>query len=234
MSEQGKSYNARPFIDAKDNRLVISFFTQFTKFLAKRTFYRVYLENLYGSNINQSTLYYGNHNSWWDALTPLLLNQYVLQQHPRAVMEWEQVKQYPFFRRIGCFSIDRSDPRSALRSLQRGAEWLNSEPGRSLFLYPEGKITNPMLPDSPFESGIGWMMSRLDEQVDVVPLIQHSHLMHHAKPNLFIKLGKPLDRNLLGTDKKEAASTLHRIMVEERTNLIHKASDKQPDFTKLI
>lgn len=217
----------RPFIDAKDNRFVASFFTVFTKFLAKRTFHRVYLENEYGSNIStRSTLFFGNHNAWWDALTPLLLNQYVFKQHPRAVMEWEQVHRYPFFRRIGCFSIDRKDPRSALQSLRYGINWLNSEPGRSLYLYPEGKITNPLLPHSPFETGIGWMTSQLAEHVDLVPLIQHAHFMHHAKPDLFIQVGQPVDRVAMGKDKKEITNQLYDIIKVMKDDLILKASPK--------
>lgn len=223
LSEPG----SRPFIDAKDNRFVASFFTVFTKFLANRTFHRVYLDNEYGTNIStRSTLYFGNHNAWWDALTPLLLNQYVFKQHPRAVMEWEQVHRYPFFRRIGCFSIDRRDPRSALKSLRYGIEWLNKQPGRSLYLYPEGKITNPLLPHSPFETGIGWMTSQLADHVDLVPLVQHSHFMHHAKPDLFIQIGGPVERTSIAKDKKEVTNQLYDIIRIMKDDLILRASPK--------
>ncbi|MCH8556200.1 MAG: lysophospholipid acyltransferase family protein [Balneolia bacterium] len=226
----------RPFIDAKDNRFVVSFFTVFTKFLAKRTFRKVYLNNGYGRKVkNRSTLYFGNHNAWWDALTPLLLNQYVLKQHPRAVMEWEQVHRYPFFRRIGCFSIDRKDYRSALKSLRYGIEWLNNAPGRSLFLYPEGKITNPQLPDSQFETGIGWMASQLEEHVDLVPFIQHSHLMHHSKPELYLQLGSPVDRSgFKASSKKDITASLEAQIKTQQLLFVEKASAKEHDIPVLF
>lgn len=222
----------RPFIDAKDNRFVASFFTVFTKFLAKRTFRKIYLSNGYGNNVKgRSTLYFGNHNAWWDALTPLLLNQYVLKQHPRAVMEWEQVHRYPFFRRIGCFSIDRKDHRSALKSLRYGIDWLNTTPGRSLFLYPEGKITNPQLQDFPFETGIGWMASQLERHVDLVPLIQHSHFMHHAKPELYLQLGAAVDRTVFKqANKKEITAALESHVKTLKVSFIEKASAKEHDI----
>ncbi|MFW6348197.1 MAG: lysophospholipid acyltransferase family protein, partial [Cyclonatronaceae bacterium] len=135
---------SRPFIPAKSNQLVISFFKYFTRFLAGRLFHAVHFEDAYHTrSAEKTTLYFGNHNAWWDALTPLLLNEYVLKQKPRAVMEWQQVHDYPFFRRFGCFSIDRDDPRSALKSLKYGIDWLNGTPGASLYFYPEGRITNP-------------------------------------------------------------------------------------------
>jgi 1-acyl-sn-glycerol-3-phosphate acyltransferase len=221
----------RPFIDAKDNRFVASFFYMFSRFLAKRTFREVRLDNPYGSRIaDRSTLYFGNHNSWWDALTPLLLNQNIFRQHPRAVMEWEQVNRYAFFRRIGCYSIDRTNLRSAMTSLEYGVNWLNKRPGRSLYFYPEGKITNPSLPDSPFESGLAWMIPKLDTHVDLVPLIQHSHMMHHAKPTLFLRVCKPILINELPHGRKELLKALEDIIMYEKAKLVHDASPKTPEI----
>lgn len=228
---------SRPFIDAIDSRIVPEFFYYVTRFLARRTFRRVWLQNDYGAGEalqDRSTLFIGNHNAWWDALTPLLLNQKLLRQTPRAVMEWEQVDRYPFFRRIGCYSIDRKDPRSALNSLRYGINWLNGGTARNLWLYPEGKITNPVLPDSPFESGVGWMLPQLDSHVDVVPLIQHHHMMHHPKPDLFLWIGTPLSREAPGTGKKEITAALQRHINSLKHELALKASEKEPDFVRLI
>lgn len=230
---------ARPFIDAIDSRVVPAFFYQVTRFLAKRTFRAVWLQNDYGSGDalrGRSSLYVGNHNAWWDALTPLLLNQKLLRQTPRAVMEWEQVDRYPFFRRIGCYSIDRKDPRSALGSLRYGIDWLNGGTGRSLFLYPEGKITNPVLAESPFESGVGWMLPQLADHVDIVPLIQLNHMMHNPKPDLFLQLGKPLARETLGSGKKDITAALQRIITDMRQELAERASPKEPgpEFKRLV
>lgn len=226
---------SRPFIPARPNRLVINFFTYFTRFLAGRQFHRVYYEDDYQSRRpEKATLYFGNHNAWWDALTPLLLNKYVLHQQPRAVMEWQQVQDYPFFRRIGCFSIDRSDPRSALKSLQYGIEWLNGTPGASLYLYPEGRITNPQQPAPAYETGIGWMHSRLESQVDLVPLIQHTHLMHHAKPSLFLRVGPAVNRSELPENKKAASARLREIAKAEQHAFIQRASEKEPAMLRLF
>ncbi len=224
----------RPFIDAKDNRFVSSFFYGVSRFLAGRSFRNVWLKNEYGTpSPDRSTLYFGNHNAWWDALTPLLLNQKVLKQHPRAVMEWEQVKRFPFFRRIGCFSIDRTDHRSAVTSLVHGVNWLNEKPGRSLFFYPEGKITHPALDSMHFETGIGWMVPKLKPHVDLVPLVQHIHAMHHPKPSLFIYLGKPVHA-APDQDKKSITLELQKTTEKCRTMLAGLASPKEPEMDQFL
>ncbi len=224
----------RPFIDAVDNRLVSGFFYRFSRFLAKRTFKQVWIQNEYGKpSAERSTLYFGNHNSWWDALTPLILNNAVFHQRPRAVMEWEQVQRYGFFRRIGCFSIDRSDPRSALKSLLHGVNWLNEEGGRSLFFYPEGKITHPQLSTLQFETGIGWMTQKLEPHVDLVPLVQHSHAMHHHKPSLFIGIGKPVETDR-SAGKKEITQRLKEITESNLGELRELASPKTPELEILL
>lgn len=225
--KQQKDFTRNDFIEARENKWIITFFAWYSRFLAGRVFHRVYLEKRYEPAPGRSTLFFGNHSSWWDALTPLLLNHFKLRQRPRAIMEWEQVNKYPFFRRIGCFSINRGNPKSALQSLLYGIDWLN-QPGNSLFMYPEGKILNPAASSLSYESGTGWMVPRLDNHVDLVPFTQHIHQMHHHKPSLFIRLGKPVDCDKLGTDKNEITQVLRELSQAELSELIEASSSKTP------
>ncbi len=222
------------FIPADENQFVIWFFGVYTKYLAKIRFRNVYIQQDYQPEKNKSTLFYGNHSSWWDALTPLILNNYRFKQNARAVMEEPQVRRYGFFKKIGCFSIDRNDPRKALKSLAYGIDWLHGE-NNSLYLYPEGKLGNPSVSPEQisFEQGIGWMSTRLDpDKVDIVPLTQHIHLMHDHKPTLFIHIGKPVQ---LTTDgKKERTLEFESILKAQMKELIRKASEKEPGFDKWL
>ncbi len=94
--------------------------------LFRRRFRAVWLDDSAVRPSSRSTLYLGNHNSWWDALVPLLINERVLHQRARALMDVEQLRKYPFFRRLGVFSIDREHPRRALDSMEYAAALLNS------------------------------------------------------------------------------------------------------------
>ncbi len=222
----------KPFLPANESRIFMRFFAFYSKMLSKKVFKHVYLDQHYTPDSSRSTLFFGNHSMWWDALTPLLLNEYVLHQRPRAIMEWEQMYKYKFFSRIGCFSIDRSNPRSALNSLQYGTDWLN-KPGNSLYLYPEGKIVNPVKTTLEFESGIVRMLPKLAEHVDVVPLIQHINAMYHAKPSLFMRIGKPLDLNDLPTDRKHLLSILQSTVQQELNALLTDSSERSTGIRKL-
>lgn len=222
----------KPFLPAKESRIAMRFFAFYSKILSKKVFKHVYLDQYYTPDSSRSTLFFGNHSMWWDALTPLLLNEYVLHQRPRAIMEWEQMHKYKFFSRIGCFSIDRSHPRSALKSLQYGTDWLN-QPGNSLYLYPEGKIVNPVKTTLEFESGIVRMLPKLAEHVDIVPLSQHMHAMFNAKPSLFIRIGKPLNTSELPIDKKIIVKELQTVVHQELEHLIVVSSEKSPVVQKL-
>jgi 1-acyl-sn-glycerol-3-phosphate acyltransferase len=136
------------------------------------------------------TVYYLNHNSWWDGIIPLLLNEYLLKQHARAIMEDKQMKQYSFFRMIGAFSIDRDDPRKAITSLRYAVQSMKRERA-SLFIYPEGKIT-PAGSPLKFEGGLAWLRSKIPE-ADFVPIGIYIHTIRHDKPELHLHIGTPVN-----------------------------------------
>jgi 1-acyl-sn-glycerol-3-phosphate acyltransferase len=233
MPEIHKNISLNEFIPADESKLAMSFFAWYSRFKLNRVFKDVYLDSHYKPDQTRSTLYFGNHSMWWDALTPLVLNEFFFKQRPRAVMELEQVKKFSFFKKIGCFSINRSDPRSALKSLQYGIDWLNIS-GNSLYIYPQGKLENPSNTALNFETGIGWMIPKLLDHVDLVPLIQHSHFMYDASPSLYISVGKPITKESIPSKKNEIAQYLEGITKEKIRQLIDNASHKDCSFPKMF
>lgn len=189
MSATNLIKKPREFIPANENRLVKWFFKWYTRWLFKRRFERIWLNLEYAPSLEQSTLYFANHHLWWDGLSPLLLNDFVFGQRARAIMEDKQMLKYRFFSRIGAFSIDRENARSALYTLDVASDWLQGA-GNSLYLYPEGKIT---LPTDPlvFEPGIVRIIKNAPE-ADVVPIAYVLSNRSGAKPELFINVGKPI------------------------------------------
>ncbi|MDX1587234.1 MAG: lysophospholipid acyltransferase family protein, partial [Balneolaceae bacterium] len=127
---------------------------------------------------------------WWDGIIPLLLNEYRFHQKARALMEDRQMRAYPFFKKIGAFSINREDPRKAVTSLRYAVESMKRSHA-SLFIYPEGKIT-PVGSAMDFERGLAWLHSKLPE-VDFVPLAIHMHTIRHEKPELHLHVGEPVN-----------------------------------------
>jgi chlorobactene lauroyltransferase len=218
MSAPNSIKKPREFIPAKENRLVKWFFKWYTRWLFKRRFEHVWLNLGYSPSSAQSTLYFANHHLWWDGLSPLLLNEFVFGQRARAIMEDKQMLKYRFFSRIGAFSIDRENARSALYSLDVASDWLQ-DPGNSLYLYPEGKITAPADP-LVFEPGIVRIIQNAPE-ADVVPIAYVLSNRNGAKPDLFINVGRPIspDPYLAKNDHLEILRSNLELLLSETLKL---------------
>ncbi len=131
-----------------------------------------------------------NHSTWWDGYVALLVAR---QLHVDAylMMEEAQLRRYFFFSWIGCFSVDRQDARSAMRSLQYAAGILKEKPGRMVWLFPQGVITPNDHRPLEFFTGAAHL-ARLTATSLVYPLAIRIEYLAEQRPDLFISLGEPL------------------------------------------
>ncbi len=105
-------------------------------------------------------------------------------------MEDAQMKTYGFFKKIGAFSVNPDNPRSAIRSLRYAVESMN-RPRSSLFIYPEGEIVPFSTKEPEFKKGLGWIASQCPD-ADVVPIGIYIHTAASDRPELFLKIGSKL------------------------------------------
>lgn len=128
-------------------------------------------------------------------------------------MEDKQMREHGLFKRIGAFSVNLENPRSAVRSLRYAVDSMK-RPHSSLFIYPEGKIV-PFSTDQPdFKKGLGWIVSQCPD-VDVVPI---GIFIDHAKsdkPELFLKIGNPLR-----FDSSEDSEKLNHFFEDKLSDLL--------------
>ena len=54
------------------------------------------------------------------------------------MVDLEQVNRHPFFRKIGCFSVDLTSPRDGMRAVDYAADLLRGNAG--VIIFPQGKI----------------------------------------------------------------------------------------------
>lgn len=200
------------FIPASESRLYIRFFALYTKLSLRYRFKQVWVNQKYYPNKKSKTVYFLNHNSWWDGLIPLYLNEYFFHQQARAMMEDKQMHQYSFFRKIGAFSVNLNDAKSTVQSLRYALKSLE-RPNASLFIYPEGKIT-PETADAPdFKSGLSWLYSNTSN-VDYVPVYIYMHSFRSSKHELYLNIGEPVsfdsnsDRGRLTTQFEQKLANL--------------------------
>lgn len=126
------------------------------------------------------------------------------------------MKEYGFFSRIGAFSINLNNPKSAIRSLRYAIESMKRR--RScLFIYPEGKIVPVTGRTSEFMRGLGWMYQQMQD-TDFVPIAIHIDQTKNSKPDLHISVGESVKLyNLM--DKKELTVELRTILDRELVEL---------------
>ena len=220
------------FIPASESRWFIRIFKWYSRLLFYRRFKKVWLKQEYQPGGNAKTVYYLNHNSWWDGLIPLLLNEFRFHQQARALMEDEQMRQYPFFRKIGAFSVNRDDPRKAVTSLRYAVQSMQRQHS-SLFIYPEGTLSPPCaLPD--FEGGLAWLYAKMSSlQVDFVPIAVHIHTLRYDKPELHLHVGAPIapDPDMNNEQKTvHFQQKLHKMLRDLR----HNAGFNDREFNRLL
>jgi 1-acyl-sn-glycerol-3-phosphate acyltransferase len=181
------------FIPAQEKGWFIFLFDLYTRSLFWRRFKNIWVNQRYQPGPESNTIYYLNHTSWWDGLIPLLLNRKLFRQNARAIMEDKQMREHGLFKKIGAFSVNLENPRSAVRSLRFAVESMKRE-NSSLFIYPEGKIYPFKTENIQFRDGLAWIANRVQD-ADVVPIGIYITTANFDKPELYIKIGKPVEFN---------------------------------------
>lgn len=218
------------FIPAQESRWFIFVFDLYTRWLFRRRFKNVWVDQTYQPGSNSKTIYYLNHTSWWDGLIPLLINRKLFHQNARAMMEDKQMRQHGLFKKIGAFSVNLENPRSAVRSLRYAVESMKRA-NSSLFIYPEGEIV-PFSTQKPnFKKGLGWITGQCPD-VDVVPVGIYINPAISDKPELFLKIGKAVE-----FDTAKKSEQLNQLFEKELSLLLKNLQDfshnKKDRFKKL-
>ncbi len=131
-----------------------------------------------------------NHSSWWDGYVAALVERH-LGLDAYLMMEEPQLRRYFFFRWAGCFSVDRHNARSAIKTIQYAASLLKGHPGRFVWLFPQGKIVpndhRPLI----FFSGAAHIAKAAAPAL-LYPVATRIEYMAEQYPNLYISMGEPM------------------------------------------
>jgi len=211
-----------PFLPARKSALFSKLFEWYTDWLFWRRFDSINVKSDYKPNPGQKTIYYLNHSSWWDGLIPFLLNQKKFRQNARGMMEDKQLHRYPFFRRLGVFSINLTSPRSSVQSMRYAVESMQ-RPNASLFIYPQGKIVPFSTDNLNFQKGIGWLAKKIPD-ADIVPVAIYIHTKESARPRLEILVGEKAE-----TDRNQSSGQISKELENQLISLLKKLIKKGHD-----
>jgi hypothetical protein len=140
---------------AAPNTLFLKWFDAWTRRALRQAFHRVhlYLDEPLPFDANQSHLYIANHSSFWDGIVLYHWLRTRRRQPIYCMIDAVQVKEHPFFRRVGGFSIDRTSPRDGMRAIDYAAKLLNDSPA-SVIVFAQGGIRHNDLRRLGFEAGV--------------------------------------------------------------------------------
>ena len=104
-----------------------------------------------------------------------------------AMMEERQLREYPFHRKLGAFSVVRENPREAVRSIEYAATLLRKT-NRALWIFPQGAT----LPNDtrPFKlyTGAARIIKRIGV-VDVAPVAIRYEFLNDFRPEILVRVG---------------------------------------------
>ena len=134
------------------------------------------------------TLFLANHSCWWDLFLVHFLNESI-PVDGFGMMEHFNMLRFGFFRRIGAFSVDRTDPASVRASLEYAAGLLRA-PRSGVWIFPQGKIESNDARPLKFQSGVRALVRR-SGRVRVVPAAFRYDFWQDERPEALVRFGEP-------------------------------------------
>ena len=134
------------------------------------------------------TLFLANHSCWWDLFLVHFLNE-AIPVDGYGMMEHFNMVRFGFFRRIGAFSVDRTDPTSVRASLEYAAGLLRA-PRSGVWVFPQGKIDSNDARPLTFQPGIRALVRRAG-RVRVVPVAFRYDYWQDERPEVLVRFGEP-------------------------------------------
>ena len=176
-------------LKANKSKWFESLFAIYNRNLLKRRFNSMQISNAEVLHHEMPQIIFPNHSSWWDGLVAFEISKMV-NADLFVMMEEKQLRKLSLFRRLGAFSIVRENPRQASESLNYAANLLNENSGRTLWIFPQGKILPNDLRPLNFYRGLARIVEKVGE-CRVVPCAIRYEFLGHFKPDIFVKLGEP-------------------------------------------
>lgn len=142
-------------------------------------------------------IFYCNHAYWWDGFWSQICTELYFRQNLHIIIEYSQLRKHLFFTRIGAFSIDRSNPRSAVQTLDYAASCLCAPSGRqnALWIFPQGLIEHVDKRPLVFFRGTAGIAARVlkeRESLYIVSVVSRIEYLEEQKPELFLSFRPPL------------------------------------------
>ena len=169
-------------IKAKHHFLLDPFFRFYVTRKMKRSFNELQFSGDFEDKV-KPVLLLCNHVSWWDGIWALWFNQSLLKRKFHFMMLEEQLRKNWFFKYTGGFSI-RKKSKSIIETIDYTAGLL-SDKKNVVLLFPAGKIQSLHKKEFEFEKGVGNILKKVKNEIQVIFLVNLIDYFSNPKPSLF-------------------------------------------------
>jgi len=170
------------------NKLVRWLFGLYISQSVKRNFYQINFNEI-PVDRSRATLLLANHYSWWDGFICYHLNQLLFKKRLHVMVLEATVKQWPFMRHLGAFSINPQS-KDMSRSLTYAAGLLD-DPDNLLLIFPQGKLYSNFINDIRFEKGLGRIIAQSSGNFQYIMAASFTECFDHKKPSVSLYLKAP-------------------------------------------
>ncbi len=140
-----------------------------------------------------------NHFSWWDGfITYYLLKKFTRRRIYTMMLE-DQLKRYWFFKKVGAYSINQSNPVSIGRTLDYTRKVLNDKKN-IVVLYPQGEIQPLTSEKVIIKPGLKLILGKKSNGKYVLPLALKIEYGNNKKPDIAAGFGRIFTAEEINTD----------------------------------
>ncbi|GAE27765.1 phospholipid/glycerol acyltransferase [Halalkalibacter wakoensis JCM 9140] len=157
--------------------------------LLKKSFYSIYLYEQERFQPDRPVLFLLNHSSWWDGLVSYFLSQSIISSDSYVMMSEEGLTKYPFFRKLGAYSVTRQTISGLKQSLTYTETLLKGN--KSIWMFPQGEEQHLEKRPLHFQEGAAFLAKRLTD-LTVVPITYYYSFGHEQQPDLYIQIGSAI------------------------------------------
>ena len=177
---------------------------------------------------------YCSHGGWWDAGFAIAMTNAHFNIESYGMMEEQQLTKYRFFTNIGMFSVHRSNPRSAVKSIHYAVNLMKNT-RNVLWMFPQGELVHQEIRPIQTFAGMSNLVELLGE-VWCMPAAMRYDFLKEQQPEAWLSMGEPeLLRSTMYSNKQDLtnhiASRLTALMDELRDDIMH---DRTEGYTTVL
>ncbi len=193
-------------IKADHKKYAHTIFAHYLNFILKQSFSSVrILGDFFQAEPNKPLLVLANHSTWWDGFFIYHLNRLYWKKRYHVMMLEEQLLKYPFFRKVGAFSIKQDNTKNIISSLNYAAGLLENS-DNLINIFPQGVLLPHYKRPLEFAKGTDYLMRSTASDAHIILVAIRIEYLKEKKPYVFIKTGS-IDGKMFFIEKAEEIMT---------------------------